>query len=136
MKLSLKIKMGSDGNFAAVSEEPQATVDPEARWEPVADGWGGEDSGDGNWGGDGGVDGDWGGDRGRGPGAGAGTGAQLPAQEPQPTSTPPTMANQEEAMLNALHERLSETAKQQGVARVAPEAASFMRPQPARRATN
>ena len=33
MKLSLKIKMGSDGNFAAVSEEPQATVDPEVRWE-------------------------------------------------------------------------------------------------------
>ena len=31
MKLSLKIKMGSDGNFAAVSEEPQATVDPEVR---------------------------------------------------------------------------------------------------------
>ena len=61
MKLSLKIKMGSDGNFAAVSEEPLATVDPE-----------------------------------------------------------------EEAQLNALHERLSETAKQQGVARVAPEAASFM----------
>jgi len=34
MKLSLKIKMGSDGNFAAVSEEPQATVDPEVRAEP------------------------------------------------------------------------------------------------------
>ena len=31
MKLSLKIKMGSDGNFAAVSEVPQATVDPEVR---------------------------------------------------------------------------------------------------------
>ena len=55
MKLSLKIKMGSDGNFAAISEVPQATVDPE-----------------------------------------------------------------EEAQLNALHERLSETAKQQGIARVAP----------------
>ena len=37
-----------------------------------------------------------------------------------------TVDPEEEAQLNALHERLSETAKQQGVARVAPEAASFM----------
>ena len=37
-----------------------------------------------------------------------------------------SLCAEEEAQLNALHERLSETAKQQGVARVAPEAASFM----------
>ena len=59
----------------------------------------------------------------------------LHVSSPAPTPDPNPDPNQEEAMLNALHERLSETAKQQGVARVAPEAASFMRPQPARRAT-
>ena len=84
MKLSLKIKMGSDGNFAAVSEEPQATVDPEVRWEPVAEGWGGEDSGDGNWGGDGGVDGDWGGDGGGDRGLGRGLGRSSLRRSPSP----------------------------------------------------
>lgn len=62
LKLSLKIKMGSDGNLAAVSEPmAEMTIDPA-----------------------------------------------------------------EEAQLNALHERLTETAKQCGVSRVAPEATSFM----------
>lgn len=62
LKLSLKIKMGSDGNLAAVSEPmAEVTIDPE-----------------------------------------------------------------EEAQLNALHERLTETAKQCGVSRVSPEATSFM----------
>lgn len=62
LKLSLKIKMGSDGNLAAVSEPmAEMTIDPA-----------------------------------------------------------------EEAQLNALHERLTETAKQCGVSRVAPEATAFM----------